>query len=263
MMSSVTPNMSPSRHQIQQSHSGMVSQCGSVVGSRPSSSLSEERSGSRASSRCSETLNVKYNKGEIVTLRSGVRKKYNGKQWRKLCSKGDCMKESQRKGYCSRHLSMYTKSTPTAGGDPHSRPGSRPPSILSSPLPSSAFSSPSPSPMAGTKTHPRSQYNHKLISPAPLKFPPHPPASIREVQMMGSSLIPPTSTGQLNAGQMLDDQTQIAAETLISLSGMKAPNSTKIFSQSNSTNIPAPIISQVFAPIKTQYNNIRPTHERW
>ena len=127
------------------------------------------------------------------------------------------MKESQRKGYCSRHLSMYTKSTPTAGGDPHSRPGSRPPSILSSPLPSSAFSSPSPSPMAGTKTHPRSQYNHKLISPAPLKFPPHPPASIREVQMMGSSLIPPTSTGQLNAGQMLDDQTQIAAETLISL----------------------------------------------
>jgi len=34
-----------------------------------------------------------------------------GKQWRKLCSKGDCMKESQRKGFCSRHLSMRSKST--------------------------------------------------------------------------------------------------------------------------------------------------------
>lgn len=37
---------------------------------------------------------------------SGIRKKYNGKQWRRLCSKKDCNKESQRRGYCSRHLSL-------------------------------------------------------------------------------------------------------------------------------------------------------------
>nr|XP_026689957.1 protein capicua homolog isoform X4 [Ciona intestinalis] len=88
---------------------------GSVVGSRPSSSLSE-RSVSRASSRSETPVPsgaLKYNKGEIVTLRTGVRKKYNGKQWRKLCSKGDCMKESQRRGYCSRHLSMRSKSNAT------------------------------------------------------------------------------------------------------------------------------------------------------
>ncbi|XP_076803741.1 protein capicua homolog isoform X1 [Clavelina lepadiformis] len=85
----------------------------SVAGSRPNSSLSE-RSVSRASSRCETPVaTLKYKKGEIVTLRNGVRKKYNGKQWRKLCSKGDCMKESQRKGYCSRHLSMRSKSVTT------------------------------------------------------------------------------------------------------------------------------------------------------
>ena len=60
---------------------GLLSQANSVAGSRPSSrpgSSLSERSASRASSRCSEAPNVKYNKGEIVTLRSGVRKKYNG-----------------------------------------------------------------------------------------------------------------------------------------------------------------------------------------
>jgi len=41
-----------------------------------------------------------------VVTPSGIRKKYNGKQWRRLCSKKDCNKESQRRGYCSRHLSL-------------------------------------------------------------------------------------------------------------------------------------------------------------
>lgn len=42
---------------------------------------------------------------------SGIRKKFNGKQWRRLCckvinNKEKCNKESQRRGYCSRHLSL-------------------------------------------------------------------------------------------------------------------------------------------------------------
>merc|ERR1719228_2895804 len=35
--------------------------------------------------------------------------KFNGKQWRRLCSKEGCSKESQRRGYCSRHLSLKGK----------------------------------------------------------------------------------------------------------------------------------------------------------
>ncbi|CAB0020378.1 unnamed protein product [Nesidiocoris tenuis] len=48
----------------------------------------------------------KYKKGDVVTTPSGIRKKFNGKQWRRLCSKDGCSKESQRRGYCSRHLSL-------------------------------------------------------------------------------------------------------------------------------------------------------------
>ncbi|KAJ1353313.1 Protein CBR-gei-3 [Parelaphostrongylus tenuis] len=51
----------------------------------------------------------RYKKGEIVTNPGGIRKKFNGKQWRRLCSKDGCNKESQRRGYCSRHLSLKTK----------------------------------------------------------------------------------------------------------------------------------------------------------
>uniref|UniRef100_A0A0K0EVH5 Protein capicua homolog (inferred by orthology to a human protein) n=1 Tax=Strongyloides venezuelensis TaxID=75913 RepID=A0A0K0EVH5_STRVS len=47
----------------------------------------------------------KYKKGEVITTPGGIRKKFNGKQWRRLCSKDGCSKESQRRGYCSRHLS--------------------------------------------------------------------------------------------------------------------------------------------------------------
>ena len=50
----------------------------------------------------------KVKKGEIVTTTQGIRKKYNGKQWRRLCSKEDCTKESQRRGFCSRHLTQKT-----------------------------------------------------------------------------------------------------------------------------------------------------------
>ncbi|XP_047738209.1 uncharacterized protein LOC108674309 isoform X2 [Hyalella azteca] len=52
-----------------------------------------------------------YRKGEVVITPNGVRKKFNGKQWRRLCGKESCNKESQRQGYCSRHLAMYGKQT--------------------------------------------------------------------------------------------------------------------------------------------------------
>lgn len=48
----------------------------------------------------------KFNKGDVVQSESGVRKKFNGKQWRRLCSNQQCTKESQRRGFCSRHLNQ-------------------------------------------------------------------------------------------------------------------------------------------------------------
>lgn len=50
--------------------------------------------------------NTRYKKGDIVTAPNGIRKKFNGKQWRRLCSRDSCQKESQRKGFCSRHLTQ-------------------------------------------------------------------------------------------------------------------------------------------------------------
>ncbi len=52
----------------------------------------------------------KYKKGDVVSTPNGIRKKFNGKQWRRLCSREGCAKESQRRGYCSRHLSLKGKS---------------------------------------------------------------------------------------------------------------------------------------------------------
>jgi len=49
---------------------------------------------------------LKHKKGDVVQTPGGIRKKFNGKQWRRLCSKEGCNKESQRRGYCSRHLSL-------------------------------------------------------------------------------------------------------------------------------------------------------------
>ena len=60
---------------------------------------------SRSSTPRSPTTNQKYKKGDVVSTPNGIRKKFNGKQWRRLCSKEGCAKESQRRGFCSRHLS--------------------------------------------------------------------------------------------------------------------------------------------------------------
>ncbi|XP_002664857.4 protein capicua homolog isoform X2 [Danio rerio] len=78
-------------------------------------------SASSASSSRSRTplsaVQQKYKKGDVVCTPNGIRKKFNGKQWRRLCSREGCMKESQRRGYCSRHLSMRTKEMEGAVGE--------------------------------------------------------------------------------------------------------------------------------------------------
>ncbi|XP_076987814.1 protein capicua homolog isoform X4 [Tamandua tetradactyla] len=84
---------------------------GSQGGSRSSSVASLEK-GMAPAVRARTPLTAaqqKYKKGDVVCTPNGIRKKFNGKQWRRLCSRDGCMKESQRRGYCSRHLSMRTK----------------------------------------------------------------------------------------------------------------------------------------------------------
>lgn len=65
---------------------------------------------------------IKYKKGDIVSQPGGIRKKYNGKQWRKLCTKGSCNKESQRQGFCSRHLSLQSRSGDNSDMSPETSP---------------------------------------------------------------------------------------------------------------------------------------------
>jgi len=71
-------------------------------------------------SRSSLLLGQRYKKGDVVFTPHGIRKKFNGKQWRRLCSKDGCSKESQRRGYCSRHLSLRGKSLRAPGIGPPS-----------------------------------------------------------------------------------------------------------------------------------------------
>lgn len=79
----------------------------SRIDSLPSSSRSStpQSIGSR-SSRATTPHN--YKKGDILIANDGFRKKFNGKQWRRLCSALNCEKESQKKGLCSRHFSSQS-----------------------------------------------------------------------------------------------------------------------------------------------------------
>lgn len=73
------------------------------------SSLLDQRSTPRsqpATPRSQAATPHRFKKGDVVSTPSGIRKKFNGKQWRRLCSNETCSKESQRRGYCSRHLSQ-------------------------------------------------------------------------------------------------------------------------------------------------------------
>ncbi|XP_061498425.1 protein capicua homolog isoform X9 [Anopheles gambiae] len=73
------------------------------------SSLLDQRSTPRsqpATPRSQAATPHRFKKGDVVSTPTGIRKKFNGKQWRRLCSNETCSKESQRRGYCSRHLSQ-------------------------------------------------------------------------------------------------------------------------------------------------------------
>lgn len=89
--------------------------------SRSRSAQSTESS--RSSTPRSPTMNMRYKKGDVVSTPNGIRKKFNGKQWRRLCSKEGCTKESQRRGFCSRHLSLKGKGLRQAPSFPGCRKG--------------------------------------------------------------------------------------------------------------------------------------------
>lgn len=61
----------------------------------------------------------RFKKGDVVSTPNGIRKKFNGKQWRRLCSNETCSKESQRRGFCSRHLSQKGNALRSSAGPNH------------------------------------------------------------------------------------------------------------------------------------------------
>ncbi|XP_044290792.1 protein capicua homolog isoform X2 [Varanus komodoensis] len=106
----LSPPKSPAFPRLPEQPSPLLSP--EATGSRSSSVVSVEKCSTPGSSRSRTPLTAaqqKYKKGDVVCTPNGIRKKFNGKQWRRLCSREGCMKESQRRGYCSRHLSMRTK----------------------------------------------------------------------------------------------------------------------------------------------------------
>uniref|UniRef100_A0A3Q3X5U0 Protein capicua homolog n=1 Tax=Mola mola TaxID=94237 RepID=A0A3Q3X5U0_MOLML len=104
-MNNTTPNLTPSK---------------TTPNQIPTSTSTSGGGSSSTSSRTRTPLSLaqqKYKKGDVVCTPNGIRKKFNGKQWRRLCSREGCMKESQRRGYCSRHLSMRTREIEAVGGE--------------------------------------------------------------------------------------------------------------------------------------------------
>ncbi|XP_968497.3 putative transcription factor capicua isoform X1 [Tribolium castaneum] len=92
----------------------------SSMHSRGSSSSSITPRSQPTTPRSQATTPHKYKKGDVVSNPNGIRKKFNGKQWRRLCSKDGCTKESQRRGYCSRHLSLKGNSLRSGPAFPRS-----------------------------------------------------------------------------------------------------------------------------------------------
>ncbi|KAF4524423.1 hypothetical protein B566_EDAN013706, partial [Ephemera danica] len=93
---------------------GKISEAGSSkrssVQSRGSSCCEQLTSGGSVTPRSNTATPHHYKKGDVVRTPSGIRKKFNGKQWRRLCSREGCSKESQRRGHCSRHLALKNNS---------------------------------------------------------------------------------------------------------------------------------------------------------
>ena len=119
MCTPMSCSVTPSSHSLPSSGGGSA-QCsgdGSSAHMQARRKLDSARSLSAQSMTSGESVtpanispSQKYQKGDVVSGPNGVRKKFNGKQWRRLCSKESCSKESQRRGYCSRHLSQKGKS---------------------------------------------------------------------------------------------------------------------------------------------------------
>lgn len=78
----------------------------SSVQSRGSSSSSVTLRSQPTTPRSQAATPHKYKKGDVVVNPNGISKRFNGKQWRRLCSYEGCKKESQRRGYCSKHLNL-------------------------------------------------------------------------------------------------------------------------------------------------------------
>lgn len=113
------PPLPPISSSASSSRAEKASGGGSSSGGAGCGSGSGSGSTSSSSSRSRTPLTAaqqKYKKGDVVCTPTGIRKKFNGKQWRRLCSREGCSKESQRRGYCSRHLSMRTKEMEASGG---------------------------------------------------------------------------------------------------------------------------------------------------
>ena len=49
---------------------------------------------------------LKHKKGDVISTPSGGKTKFNGRQWRRLCSEMGCSKESQKMNYCHKHLGI-------------------------------------------------------------------------------------------------------------------------------------------------------------
>ncbi|KAI5629741.1 protein capicua-like isoform X1, partial [Silurus asotus] len=110
------PPLPPSSSRSSLEKTSTSSSHGTSGGGSSSSSSSRSRTPLTAAQQ-------KYKKGDVVCTPTGIRKKFNGKQWRRLCSREGCSKESQRRGYCSRHLSMRTKEMEAGGGLGRDRSG--------------------------------------------------------------------------------------------------------------------------------------------
>ncbi|KAM9776721.1 protein capicua homolog isoform 1-T1 [Syngnathus typhle] len=109
------PPLPPMSSSMSTSRVEKASGGGSSSGGGGSGSGSTSSSSSRSRTPLT-AAQQKYKKGDVVCTPTGIRKKFNGKQWRRLCSREGCSKESQRRGYCSRHLSMRTKEMEASGG---------------------------------------------------------------------------------------------------------------------------------------------------
>lgn len=99
---------------------GGSSKRSSVQSRGSTSSLLDQRLTPRshpATPRSQAATPHRFKKGDVVQSESGVRKKFNGKQWRRLCSNPSCSKESQRRGYCSRHLNQKGNVLRSTGGN--------------------------------------------------------------------------------------------------------------------------------------------------